>query len=642
LNQHEQILPLPFIISASKTEHQILSTEKLIVELDARTAKLDAKIANTDKRLDELDGTVKKTDGSLNKFSGAAKLAGSAITAVATAGVAAAAALTAATAQAVSYAKEITIASRRSGENVERLQSLAFATGTVGVSLEKLGDITKDTNEKVGEFLADGTGGFLDFVSVAKLTSEEADILADRFKTMTGPDILQAMVTRMEEAGATAKEMSFALEGMASDTTDLIPLLANGGKELKLLEDDFNDLNVTLTALDIEKITKLGIETSKLGAEVQNASSKTVAVLSDEIGQIAQLLAGSAQDVGGLVIKAVTGYQAIVVTATSNLMNMFREAEILALEAKSFIVGVFGDNSDIEEELSKLKASDALRDAFDATFLAEQWEAAKLKVSEYYGEIESRQEDSPDIEGPTDLDAPEERVSEKKQKELDALREFTLTRADLLDAELLADIERLELAAETFGLKDEELYARRLEIVRNFNDQKSSLENDGADDFEKSTKKEVRANEKAANEKLNKQQTGIRAGMALNTLLFEDNKAIAAGLIVADTAAAIMASLKIAPYDYFNVGLIATTGAVQFANALSSSKGGGGSMSAPTGSGTPQQAPEPVDDFNDQGATITDISEGQQSTQRLVIEFNDEVVDAISRQIQKSQSDGRT
>lgn len=615
-----------------------MSTEQLIVELDARTAKLDAKIANTDKRLDELDGTVKKTDGSLNKFSGAAKLAGSAITAVAAAGVAAAAALTAATAQAVSYAKEITLASRRSGENVERLQSLAFATGTVGVSLEKLGDITKDTNEKVGEFLADGTGGFLDFVSVAKLTSEEADTLADRFKTMTGPDILQAMVTRMEEAGATAKEMSFALEGMASDTTDLIPLLANGGAELKLLEKDFNDLNVTLTQVDIDKITDLGIETAKLGAEVQNASAKAVSVLSTEITQITKLLGGSAQDVGGLVIKAVTGYQAIVVTATSSLMNMFREAEILALEAKSFIVGVFGDNSDIEEELSKLKASDALRDAFDATYLADQWAAAKLKVSEYYGEIQKKEETAPEITAPNEEeDEVDERVSEKKQKELDALRQFTMTRSEILDAELIADIERLELAAETFGLKDEELYAKRLELVRSFNDSKASLENDNLDKKDKDTKTELGWAESSTKKQLD-QGTALLTSLGNNSKTAHKIKqGLAASNAFMNTAEGVTDALS--DQNYVSAALIAATGAAQIAAILSSSPDAPGGKAA-----TPASAPEKetVDEFNDQGTTITDISGGEQTSQRITIEFNDEVVDAISRQIQKSQSDGRT
>jgi hypothetical protein len=636
LSLNAQTLHWLYIISANKTGRQTLTTESLIVELDARTAKLDAKLNTTNDKLDKLTESSKKTDKGFEKLSKAGDLAGKAITRVAAAGLAASAALVAATAQAVSYAKELSIASRRSGENVERLQSLAFATGTVGISLEKLGDITKDTNEKVGEFLADGTGGFLDFVSVAKLTSEEAKTMADRFKDMTGPDILQAMVTRMEEAGATAKEMSFALEGMASDTTDLIPLLVDGGKAVKELEKEFNDLNITLTQVDIERIGKIGIEVKKLSEQVQGSSAKAVSVLSEEIIQITQLLAGSAQDVGGLVVRAVTGYQTIVVSATSSLMNMFREAEILALEAKSFIVGVFGDNSDIEEELSKLKESDALRDAFDASYLAEQWEAAKLKVSEYYGEIKTQEEDVPEITTPIEEDEDEdERISEKDKKELDALREFTLTRAELLDAQLAKDIERLELASETFDLKDGELYRRRLEIVRDYTDKKARLEKGNMDSKDKDTKTEIKWSDSAA-------KTQLDTGTKLLTSLGNNSKTahkIKQGLAVGNTIMTTAENINEQFPNPIGMTLAGLTGAAQLAAIMSSTSDGGGSL-APAPPAVPEQSPQ--DSFNDQGTTITDISGGEMTSQRMIIEFNDEVVDALSRQIQKSQSDGRT
>ena len=612
-----------------------MNTESLIVELDARTAKLDAKLNSTNDKLDRLTASTKKTDKGFKGLSKAGDLAGKAITKVAAAGLATSAALTAATAQAVSYAKELSVASRRSGENVEKLQSLAFATSTVGISLEKLGDISKDTNEKVGEFLADGTGGFLDFVSVAKLTSEEAKTMADSFKTMTGPDILQAMVTRMEKAGATAKEMSFALEGMASDTTDLIPLLVDGGRVVKELEKEFNDMNVTLTKIDIERIGKLGLEVKKLSAEVQGSSAKAVSVLSDEITQITKLLASSAQDIGGLVVRAVTGYQAIVVSATSGLMNMFREAEILAMEAKSFIVGVFGDNSDIEQELSKLKESDALRDAFDASYLAEQWEAAKLKVSEYYGEIKTKEEESPEITTPIEEEEGDERVSEKEQKKLDALREFTMTRSQLLDADLIADIERLELAAETFNLKDEELYARRLEIIRDFADKKARLEKDGMDSKDKDTKTEIKWSDSAAKSQLD-------TGTKLLTSLGNNSKTahkIKQGLAVGNTFMTTAENINEQFPNPIGMTLAAGVGAAQLAAIMSSTPSGGGALAAPPPA-VPEQAPQ--QNFNDQGTTITNLSDGEMTTQRMIIEFSDESVDVLSRQIQKSQSDGRT
>ena len=175
------------------------------------------------------------------------------------------------------------IASNRTGDSVERLQELAFASNTVGISLEKLGDIGKDTNEKIGEFLATGGGGFKDFIDVMDLTAQEASDLAHEFSNMSGTEVLQAMVTRMEQAGISTSKMSFALEGMASDTTDLIPLLKNGGEATKELASQFNDLGVTLNKTDVDKITKVGREFDNFTASFGAQSRKLVADYSEEI-----------------------------------------------------------------------------------------------------------------------------------------------------------------------------------------------------------------------------------------------------------------------------------------------------------------------------------------------------------------------
>lgn len=252
------------------------NTEQLIVELDANTAKLDGKLNKTDDKFKDLDGSVKKTDKSFSKFAKGAA-------AVATAVLAVGAAVGAAVKDAAAFAKELEVASNRTGDSVERLQEMAFATNTVGVSLEKLGDIGKDTNEKIGEFLTTGGGGFQDFVDIMKLTTQEAEKMATQFSTMSGTEVLQAMVNQMEAAGVGANQMSFALEGMASDTTDLIPLLKNGGEAMKTLSGEFAELNVTLSKTDITKIKEVGKEFGKFTDSFGQESRQLVADYSEEI-----------------------------------------------------------------------------------------------------------------------------------------------------------------------------------------------------------------------------------------------------------------------------------------------------------------------------------------------------------------------
>ena len=123
------------------------------------------------------------------------------------------------------YAKQLDIAATRSNQSVEDFQVFAFSAKSVGVEMEKLGDIGKDVQERIGEFIASGSGGFQDFADVMGLTASEASKFARSLDGLSSQEILQTLVDQMESAGVSGSKMSFALERLASDTTDLIPLL---------------------------------------------------------------------------------------------------------------------------------------------------------------------------------------------------------------------------------------------------------------------------------------------------------------------------------------------------------------------------------------------------------------------------------
>lgn len=294
-----------------------MATESLIIELDARTAKAEAKIERLEKSLDGVDGKTKKTDKSLASFG--RNLSGVAI--AATAAAASVAALVVSTSR---YARELEVAATRSGETVERMQALAFATGTVGISLEKLGDISKDTQEKIGEFLATGGGGFKDFVDVLGLTNAEAQKVAEQLETLSGPEVLKEMVRQLESAGISGQRMSFALEGVASDATDLIPLLINNAAGLDKLETTFNDLDSTLTQLDIDKIKLVGEEFDKLNQTFSNESKQLVADYSDELIKAFAVIGAVAEgfaDLGRVITESATTPFQLASAAISDFIN---------------------------------------------------------------------------------------------------------------------------------------------------------------------------------------------------------------------------------------------------------------------------------------------------------------------------------
>ena len=486
--------------------------ESLIIELDARTQKADGKLDATDKKIDKLDSSVKNTDNSFAKMGKSALLAGAL----------AATAITTATRAAVQFSRELEIASNRSGETVEEMQALAFASNTVGISLEKLGDISKDTNEKIGEFIATGGGGFVDFVDVMKLSSAEANILAREFQELSGPDVLQEMVKRLEEAGVSSNQMSFALEGVASDATDLIPLLKDSAKELKSLKDEFVGLGVTLTQDQIDKIKEVGVAFSKLGSEFSAENNALIAEYSDEI--------------------------------------------LTAVEA----LKVIGSTSS---------------DVFDV--IATGWGA----------------------------------IIEVSRAALTDLVNGTDTFTDVLE-------ERVKLSQEKID-----------KLLGNNQKVHEMIITSGTQVIKKSTKEE----QKSLDQRLKNFSNYSKAAAVVNSAFLEDNKAIKAGLIVADTAAAVMMQLSSGdPYTAFGrAALAAAMGAVQLSNALSSTKGGG-SVSGGGDSGAVSSAPQ--QDFQQETSSLelTDASSSGSQTTALpfATDSGDELMDLISRLLNERKERG--
>lgn len=505
------------------------TTQSLIVELDAKTGKLDKKLDKTGKSLDTLDSKTKQTDKSFVNFKKSAIAASVAIATVAAVTIVA-------IKNAGVYARELQVAANRSGESVESMQALAFATGTVGVSLEKLGDIAKDTNEKVGEFLTTGGGGFQDFIDVLGLSASEARKAAEEFETMSGPDVLQAMVDRMEAAGVSTERMSFALEGMASDTTDLIPLLTNGGEKLRGLTSDFNGLGITISAVDIKKMDDVNIALNKASGIFDAESKQLIADYSDELIKVIESSVWLGQKTSALF--------AVITNGWGNLI------ELSGAALNDFVNGT---------------------ETFDA-LLEERAEKSKEVLNALLGE---------------------DHYEVGKNKGEDAAKGFT-------DGVLSITVTGAKKLSEWDKLNNKQ--------------------------------------------KLDVQSKYIKAAGILGNTFLEDNKAINAGLIVADTAAGIMKALATSSniYEGFaNAAVVGAMGIAQLSNVLSASKGGGSvsSASSSSTSDSTQQAFQP----ETTSLELSDATTGGSSAQTINFgtDSGDDLIDAIAAALNKAQSEGR-
>lgn len=127
-------------------------------------------------------------------------------------------------------AQEMQNAARLAGEGFEQFQRGAAAAKTVGVEFDKFGDILKDTQDKLGDFAANGGGELQDFFTNI---APKVGVTIDMFRNLSGSQALQLYYDSLVKAGTPQQQMVFYMESIADEGSALIPILANNGKLLK-------------------------------------------------------------------------------------------------------------------------------------------------------------------------------------------------------------------------------------------------------------------------------------------------------------------------------------------------------------------------------------------------------------------------
>lgn len=172
-------------------------------------------------------------------------------------GAATVAAMSAATAYAQQY-KELKIYADIAGITTREMQLMEGATRTVGVSTEKFGDIIKDVQDKIGDFVATGGG---EFKNVMEVLGDRIPYTAQELQNMAGPDALEAVAHAMQAANVPMDQQIFLMESIANDASKLLPLYANMSAELNYQKSQTElltrvmDEDLLQTYLDLTKQT---------------------------------------------------------------------------------------------------------------------------------------------------------------------------------------------------------------------------------------------------------------------------------------------------------------------------------------------------------------------------------------------------
>jgi hypothetical protein len=184
----------------------------------------------------------------------------------------------------VAAANEIGQLSQVANANPEVFQRWAAASATVGIEQEKLADILKDVNDRVGDFLQTGGGPMADFF---ENIAPRVGVTADQFARLSGPEALQLYVDSLEKAGVSQQEMTFYLEAMASDATRLIPLLQNGGAEMTRLGAQAQALGAVLDADAIAAMHRSELALVSIGQVFTGVRNRIAVALAPSLEAVA-------------------------------------------------------------------------------------------------------------------------------------------------------------------------------------------------------------------------------------------------------------------------------------------------------------------------------------------------------------------
>jgi len=338
--------------------------------LGTLTLDLVAKIGGFERGMDAAERKSKNTSNKMRKH---AKDLGAAVGTMLAGGVTALAAFTVQTA---SSAREIQNLSKVANTNSQDFQRMTFAASRYGVEQEKVADILKDVNDKVGDFLQTGGGPLKDFFeNIAPLVG----VTANEFKNLSGDQALQLYVDSLEAANVSQSDMVFYMEAIASDATKLLPLLSKSGKELKNLGDEAERTGNVFSDMDFEELAELDRTILDFKSTLTGVKNEIVLAAVPAINDMMETLSDPTVIEG---IKGIAGALIDVTTLTIEFAAEFSSSiKSISDDLAAFSGGAALD--DYERSIKELERLSNRRERW-ATF------GEALLSDEYIAETEAR------------------------------------------------------------------------------------------------------------------------------------------------------------------------------------------------------------------------------------------------------------
>ncbi len=273
-------------------------------------------------------------------------------------------------------------------------QRLSFGANTVGVSAEKLADIFKDVQDKVGDFAQTGGGGMADFF---ENIAPKVGVTIDQFRRLSGPEALQLYVSSLEKAKLSQSDMVFYMEAIASDSTMLLPLLRNNAQGFKDIGDAAERAGAIMGADAIAAAKAYKAESELLEMSMQGVRNEITAQLLPALTEMNRNLTDPATQQG---IRNTAGLLADLASKVIGLSNEFflgmKHADgFWDAVFKYGLANPFKSNAEhvesLKQELADLEARQKKQSFFWTDAQKKEAEAQRKSIQQQIGYYEDRE-----------------------------------------------------------------------------------------------------------------------------------------------------------------------------------------------------------------------------------------------------------
>lgn len=253
-----------------------MAAGSIVIDLLMKTGSFESDSKRAEKRLREMEKTAKAWG-----------------VAIGTAAVAAGAAFAAWTVKMAATGKELDRFATLTNTSSETFQKWAYGAKSVGIEQEKLADILKDVQDRVGDFITTGGGPMADFF---ENIAPKIGLTAEQFRSLSGPDALGLFVSSLEKAGLSQSEMIFYMEAMASDSSLLVPLLRDNAAGM----------------------AEMGGEAERLGAIMSNETVAAAKELDANLQRLTSMVGGFSTSLANDVVPTLNNFISGLINAEAS------------------------------------------------------------------------------------------------------------------------------------------------------------------------------------------------------------------------------------------------------------------------------------------------------------------------------------